>query len=414
MGFLSRLRGVPPKPEAAAPTDRVVYVAAQAAEFYGLNDPRLMEFIRTGGADGIAVSVRDAMRNTAVMRSVTLISSAIGMLPLHMIDADTKEKVTEHPLARMLHRQPNDWQTAFNFRQITQRRALTEGDGMALIVRSRGIVQRLVPIDPARVETRQNPDWSVTHTYTRPDGTQLRIAHEDLLHVYDDSEDALRGVSRVRQAAEAITLARMLETSQVKFHKNGMQLGGVITHPNQLGAESLENLRESIRQRYQGTDNAGSWMVLEEGMTAAAMTGTAKDAQQIENRTMQVEEIGRIFGVPRPLLGMDDTSWGSGIDVLGQLFVRYALNPWFTAWEQAIKRSCLTEAEQGRYDIKFNAGALLRGSMTDQAEFFAKALGSGGHQPWMDYDEVRDISDLPKRDIAPNAIAQKGAGNEPA
>lgn len=367
----------------------------------------------SGGVGGEAVSVRDAMRNTAVLRSVTLVSSAIGMLPLHVIDAETKEKVRDHPLSTLLHRRPNDWQTAFNFRQLMQRRALTEGGGMALIIRSRGIVQRLVPLEPARVEMKQNPDWSVTATYTRKDGTKIRVAPEDILHVYGDSEDGVNGVSLVRQAADAISLARSLETSQVNFHRNGMQLGGFISHPEKIGPEALEHLRASMREKYQGPDRAGSWMILEEGMEAKGASATARESQQIESRTMQVEEIGRIFGVPRPLLGMDDTSWGSGIDVLGQLFVRYALNPWFTAWEQAIKRSCFSEAEQDRYDVKFNAGALLRGSMKDQAEFFAKALGSGGHQPWMDYGEIREISDLPKRDIAPNALTQKGSGNEP-
>ena len=117
--------------------------------------------------------------------------------------------------------------------------------------------------------------------------------------------------------------------------------------------------------------------------------------------------------MPRPLLGVDDTSWGSGIDVLGQFFVRYGLNPWFEAWEQAIERSLLDDAEAEIYQAKFNAGALLRGSMKDQAEFFAKGLGAGGHAPFLHPDEPREWLDMPKRDDLPPAMGvMKGMANE--
>ncbi len=124
------------------------------------------------------------------------------------------------------------------------------------------------------------------------------------------------------------------------------------------------------------------------------------------NASTKIEEIARPFGVPRPLLGVDDTSWGSGIDSLGQLFVRFALNPHFEAWQQAIERCLLDDEEAEIYEAKFNVAALLNGSIKDQGEYFAKALGSGGHQPWMDYAEVRETVDLPERDLAANPLAQ--------
>jgi len=92
---------------------------------------------------------------------------------------------------------------------------------------------------------------------------------------------------------------------------------------------------------------------------------------------------------------IDETSWGSGIDALGQFFVRYGLNPWFEAWQQAVERSLLTDDEADQLEAKFNAGALLRGSMTAQADFFAKALGAGGQQAWMTPNEVREMQDMP-------------------
>ncbi|CAM5402130.1 Phage portal protein, HK97 family OS=Afipia felis OX=1035 GN=BN961_02899 PE=4 SV=1 [Afipia felis] len=390
-------------------------MVGETQNFDSLNDPRLLEFIRGGGDGGSTITVKEAMKNTAVFRCVSLISYAIGMLPLHLIESDTKEKAREHPLFTVLHREPNNWQTAFNFRQLMQRRALVNGNAYALIVRSGARIIRLVPLDPTSVSPRQRNDWSVEYLYRTSDGRERVLAPDDVLHVYADSDDGIAGTSMVKVAADAISLARDTATAQARLFKNGIMVGGALVHPNKIGPEALAYLRESMEARYSGAENAHKWMVLEEGMEPKQFSNTAKDSQQIETRALQVEEIGRAFGVPRPFLGVDDTSWGTGVDVLGQIFVRYALNPWFTAWEQAIKRSCMTDSEKDRFEAKFNAGALLRGSMKDQGEFFAKALGSGGHQPWMDYEEVRDTMDLPEKMIAPNPLAQKkDQGNEPA
>ncbi len=390
---------------------------ATMAQVMDPNSPQFKEWMRNGGDLGVSkVTVKEAMRNTAVMRCMSLISFTIGMLPLHVIDAETKEKARENPLFSLLHHKPNDWQTAFNFKQYMQRNALAYGDAYALIIRSMGRVVRLVPLNPRMVEVKQNRDWSVEYRYTPRNGELRVIKPADMLHVYADSENGFSGTASLEAAARAIELSRELENAQAKFFKNGMLLGGMLSHPEKLSPEAYERLKASMEERYAGTNNAGRWIIGEEGMQAHQFSSTAKDSQQIESRSFQIEEIARAFnGVPRPFLNLDDTSWGSGIDVLGQIFVRYTLNPWFTAWEQAVKRSCMSDEEAERLEVKFNAGALLRGSMKDQSDFFAKALGSGGHQPWMDCEEVRDTMDLPKKEIAPNALAQSTEtnGDEP-
>ena len=123
---------------------------------------------------------------------------------------------------------------------------------------------------------------------------------------------------------------------------------------------------------------------------------TAKDAQNIETRGHQIEEIARIFGVPRPFLMVDDTSWGTGIEQLGIFFVQYGLAPWFKAWEDAVDLALLTpEERRAGYYSKFNERALLRGSMKDQGEFFAKMMGAGGAPQIMEQNEARSLLDLP-------------------
>lgn len=417
MGLLDFWRRQKAEPQAGpvAPGPR-----AEGAVFYSLRDPLLAEFLRGGTAtqSGAVVNVNAALKNTAVFRCVSLISYAIGMLPLHLLHGDDFEtdKATDHPLYKLLFAEPNNWQTAFDFRSHMQLNALVHGNAYARVIRSRGQVFRLVPLAPTRTEPVQHDDWSVSYRYRRPDGSLVELKPEEVFHLRGLSEDGILGLSLVKQAAEAIGLAVQTETAAARLFKNGLLVGGVMTHPKTLSQESYDRIKASLDERYAGAENAHKWMLTEEGMEPKPFAPTAAESQHIETRKHQIEEISRVFGVPRPFLNVDDTSWGTGIDVLGQIFVRYALNSWFTAWEQAIRRTLLVGDEKDTLKPKFNEGALLRGSMKDQAEFFAKALGAGGSQPWMHVDEVRTLSNLRKRDDLPPpaGAARSGAPNEPA
>lgn len=419
MNLFSMFRRAPAVQQSA--TAPISAMAGEVAQFWNMQDPRLINFLREGGltASGISVSAKSALKNTTVIRCVSLIAYSVGWLPLHLRDKATKEKATDHPLFRVLHRRPNAWQTSFEFRSLMQQRALgangdgNRGDAFALIVRSGGRVIQLVPLATERVTPKQRSDWSLEYEYNRPDGGKVTLQQRDVFHLRCGlSEDGISGLSMVRQAAEAIGLALQTERAASRLFRNGMLVGGVMAVKDQLSQEAYERLRAQMEER-EGADQAHRWIIAEQGLEAKPFSQTGRDSQHAEQRKIQIEEIARAFGVPRPLLGVDDTSWGSGIDVLGQFFVRYALNPWFEAWQQAIERSLLSEDEVDQYEVKFNEGALLRGSMKDQAEFFSKALGSGGHQPWMDYGEVRETMDLPENDIRPNPLSNRSTGNEP-
>src|SRR5690606_20152404 len=171
-------------------------------------------------------------------------------------------------------------------------------------------------------------------------------------------------------------------------------VGGALTHPNKLGDDEFENLNTSLKEKFSGAENAHKWLILEEGMKAERFSPTAQESQQVETRNQQIEEIAREFGVPRPLLMMDDTSWGNGIETLGQFFVRYGLAPWFQAWEQAIGRCLLSKEERRTLFADFDERELLGGSMKDQADSLTKALGCGGSRTWMSQNEARDYVGL--------------------
>lgn len=382
---------------------------------YSLDDPRVIEILRDGflSAAGFTVNPETALRNPAFFRAVSLIANSIGMLPLNLIEKETKEKATVHPLHRLLHRKPNDWQSAFDFRALMQLRALVHRNAYALIVRSRDIrtnrdrIIRLVPLDPKRMEVALNDNWTVSYKYQPKTGARIDYQAKDIFHLRGLSLDGLNGFSLVEQAKEAIGLALTAELAAGRLFKNGAFVGGALKHKSKLSDEAFNRLKESLSEK-EGAENAGKNLILEEGMDYMQFGQNARDAQMTELRKLQVEEICRVSGVPRPLMMVDETSWGSGIEALGQFFVGYGLNPWFEAWQQAIERSLLTDEEADLYEVKFNPGALLRGSLKDQAEFLAKALGSGGHQPWMHVDEVRDVMDLPEREAPQSLLGHNG------
>jgi HK97 family phage portal protein len=387
------------------------------AETFDLTDERLADYLFYGGhsAAGEPVTVATAMRNPALFRSFMLISNAIGMLPLQLIDTETKEKAKDHPLYNLLHREPNNWQSAYDFRAYLQLQALATGDGYALIVESTDIrrggrkISRLIPVDSKTMRPVQNSDWSVSYIYTPKNGVQQTLSGNQVFHLRGPSLDGICGLSLIKQARDAIGLALASERASGRMFKNGTFVGGALTHKGKLSDPAYDRLKASLAEK-EGADNAGKNLILEEGMDYKSISTSARDAQLIEIRRMQVEEISRVTGVPRPLLMVDETAWGTGIYALGQFFVAYALNPWFEAWQQAIVRCLLSGDDKDRYVAKFNDGALLRGSLADQAEFFAKALGSGGSAPWMHVDEVRDVMDLPKREDPPNPMVGHNGG----
>lgn len=422
MGILDRLFGR--EHEAAGAVIHDKRIARPAAfEVLDIDSPVLAEFLRDGrmSAAGLPVNEAMALRNSTFFRAANLIASSMGMLPTFLmrrtIDAAGKEtiaKAKDHPLYRVLHKRPNTYQTAFEFKSYMQLLALLDGNAYALIIRGLGgKVVQLIPLPRKAITPQLSPDWRMTFIYRRPNGGTVTLQASEVFHFrHPVTRDGLKGVDLVDMAVNAIGIAAQAEKAAGKVLKGGVMAGGALETEQELGDEAIANLKESMRERQVDGAAAAEWLVLEQGMKAKPFLASAKDAQFDETRKRQAEEVSRFTGVPRPLLMFDETSWGSGIEQLGLYFVTYCLMPWFIAWEQAIERSCFTDAEQNADElyVKFNEGALLRGSLKDQADFYAKALGP--NNAYLTPDEVRGSFDrnpiaggdtLPKPSTAPAA-----------
>lgn len=424
MSFIDRLLG---RPEASQPAS-VVRTAPRALEAMDMDSPVLAAFMRDGTVDpstlmlgSLGANERRALRNSTFFRAAQLISACMGMLPTFLMRLKpdgTIEKAKDHPLFKILHKRPNNFQTALEFKSHMQLLALLDGQSFALIIRGvGGKVRQIVPLKRRSVTPELTDTFDLRFKYQRPTGGTTYLPAADVFHFrHPMSLDGLNGLSLLDVAVNSIGIASQAEIAAKKMLTGGVMAGGSLETEQTLGDEAIENLRKSLQEDHSGVENAGDWLILEEGLKAKPFITNAKDAQYDELRKRQAEEVSRFTGVPRPLLMFDETSWGSGIEQLGQFFVTYCLMAWFVAWEQALERCCLTQAEQDADElyVKFNEGALLRGSLKDQADFFAKALGMGGGLPWMKQNEVRGNFELSPEDTGDQLSSQSGPAQPPA
>jgi HK97 family phage portal protein len=405
------------QPVAAPPTGPMAM-----AEFMGPDDPRFKEWLRNAllGGGGGGVSVAEAMANPAVKRGMDLLSGSVAMLPLSMVRSRGMNPVAlpDHPLHRVLAIKPNPWMSPFDFKRVMMLRLLQDGRAFAQVVRLNGRVTGLIPLWREQVRYEQDYDYEPRYWLRDADGRERRAAPGEILHLRDMDYCGPESPSRIQHAAEAIMLAQAVQVASRALFDNNLKPGGIVTHPKTLSPAAQNRILESIEAR-KGAANAGRWMVLEEGMSAAPWVQSLADSQGVEQMRMQVEQISRVLGIPRPLMMMDETNWGSGVEQLGHLFVRFGLNMWFRIFEEAINVTLLPEADlRAGVSADFDESELLRGTMKDLATFLGKALGGGGSASFLTQNEARNMVGYAAHDdgnelFGPSANAAAGDGREP-
>lgn len=401
-------------PATPAQASRVGPVSAYT--YTGMDDPFLSDFLSGGkiGVTGVSVNEKLALRNSTFFRAMSLICGSMGMLPIQLMrrtkNGET-EKARDHPLYNVLHRQANSFQTASQFKSYMQFCALADGNAYALKVRSRGAVRQLIPLERHSIEPKlDKQSYTLTFRYTPPDGGLRILRQEDVFYFRSPlSLDGLRGVGLVDVCADTLGLAVKAQQAAARLLTKGSMARGALETEQTLGEAAIEHLKQSLRDNYAGVEAQDDWMILEEGLKAKLFASNARDSQLKELMQHEAEEVSRFTGAPRPLLMFDETSWGSGIEQLGLFFVTYCLMAWFVIWEEAVWMCLLDDREKETLYAKYNEQALLRGSLKDQADFFAKALGNNG--AWLSPNEVREAFD---RNPRPDGDALPRAGTTAA
>ena len=351
-------------------------------------------------AAGQAVNERSAMQMSAVYACVRILAESIASLPLHFYqynDAGGKEKAVNHPLYWLLHDEPNPEMSSFSFRETLMTHLLLWGNAYAQIIRNgRGEVIALYPLMPDRMTVDRDARGRIYYEYTRSDSdantlgkkSAVILSPEDVFHIPGLGFDGLVGYSPIAMAKQAIGMGLACDEYGAAFYQNGAQPGGVLEHPNVL--KDPKRVRESWNAIYQGSRNAHRIAVLVEGMTYKPITISPEQAQFLETRKFQIDEIARIFRVPPHMIGDLEKSSFSNIEQQSLEFVKYTLAPWISRWEQAIQRSLLLMSERTRYFARFNVEGLLRGDYQSRMNGYAVARQNG----WMSANDIRELESL--------------------
>ncbi len=362
---------------------------------------------------GAAVNEQIALRVTAVYRAIALISEAVAMLPIDVLQrvGDRREDRGDHPIAQIL-RNPNELMTAADLQGTIQMHALQYGNGFMDIQRNgRGDPIALWPLLPDRtrlIGRKGMVDEREIVCETTIEGRMHRIDPADIIHIHGLAFDGLRGYSPLFLARQAVGLALGLEEFGSKFFGNDAKSGGFLQHPGKLGDGARKNLQDSMGAQG-GLTNAHRVKILEEGMEFKATTVSPEDSQFLATRGFQVEEIARLYGVPLHMIQSQakTTSWGSGVAQMSLGFLIYTLSPWLVRSEQELGRKLFTEAELGAgFFLRYNVNALLRADAKTRAEFYTKGLNKA--TGWMARNEVRALEDLNPDDIENKAPAPGG------
>lgn len=359
---------------------------------------------------GKPVNERTAMQTTAVYACVRILAEAVASLPLHVYeyqDDGGKKLVHEHPLYYLLHDEPNPEMTSFVFRETLMSHLLIWGNAYAQIIRDgAGRVLGLYPLLPDKMEVQRDDRGNIYYVYSRNSDEKpmfkeygnIKLKAEDVLHIPGLGFDGLIGYSPIAMAKNAVGMTLACEEYGASFFANGANPGGVLEHPGVLKDPS--KVRESWNSVYRGVNNAHKIAVLEEGMKYQQIGIPPEEAQFLETRKFQINEIARLYRIPPHMVGDLDKSSFSNIEQQSLEFVKYTLDPWVIRWEQSLQRSLLLPGEKGKYFIKLNVDGLLRGDYQSRMNGYAVGRQNG----WFSANDIREMENM-------NPIPDEEGGN---
>ena len=356
-------------------------------------------FFMGGTTSGKPVNERSAMQMTAVYSCVRILAEAVAGLPLHLYrynEAGGKEKAIDHPLYYLLHDEPNPEMSSFVFRETLMTHLLLWGNAYAQIIRNgKGEVLALYPLMPNKMSVDRDEDGQLYYTYQRSneeaptmEGSSVRLKPTDVLHIPGLGFDGLVGYSPIAMAKNAIGMAIACEEFGAKFFANGAAPSGVLEHPGTI--KDPARVRDAWQSQFGGSSNSGKVAVLEEGMKYTPISISPEQAQFLETRKFQINEIARIFRVPPHMVGDLEKSSFSNIEQQSLEFVKYTLDPWIIRWEQSMARVLLSLDEKKDLFIKFNLEGLLRGDYQSRMNGYSIARQNG----WMSANDIRELENL--------------------
>lgn len=335
-------------------------------------------------ATGYSISGSEALRVSTVFACVRVLADGVAQVPLKVYrqSPDGKQRVPARnlPLYDVLHRRPNKFQTSFEYRETVMMHAALCGQHMSYKVRGLGdVVRELIPLEPGRVTIKQAEDYTLAYALRGKAGDTREVPADDIWHVRGPSWNGYEGMDCVKLAREALGLSLATEEHHGRLHSNQAKPGGILSVDGKLSTDQYTQLRDWITNNFEGKDNAYRTAIMDNGAKWIPAVMNGVDAQHLETRAYQVQEVCRFFKVMPIMVGYTDkAATYASAEQMFLAHVVHTLAPWYERLEQSMDVNLLTEQERadGHY-AKFTEEGLLRGSLKDTKDYLLGLVNGG-------------------------------------
>ena len=345
----------------------------------------------SGSAAGIRITPETSLKSTVVLACARVLAESVAGLPLHLYRRTEggREIAREQPLYKVIHQQPNNWQTSFEWREQSMLHVCLWGNAYSEIRSgAAGAVTELIPLHPSRMTVERLENGRLRYKYREPNGTETVYTQDQILHIRWMSGDGVTGMIPVDLAKDAVALARACELHGASYFGNGAMPGVVLETDQQLDQAAASTLRDNWERMHRGARKSHRTAVLMGGLKAHELTGTNQESQFLEARRFQVEEVCRLFRCPPHLVGDLTRSSFSNIEQQSIDFVQHTLLPWLRRFESAFTRDLIVD--DSTFFAEFDTRGLLRGDASARASYYSTLWNLGV----LSINEIRDAENM--------------------
>lgn len=341
---------------------------------------------------GARVDADSAMALSSVFACTRVLAESFAVLPFRLYRpraSGGRERVTDHWLHRLFCRQPNRWQTPFEWREMMQGHLALRGNGFNRIIEDgAGGVAELLPLHPDRIRVELVDEYAFRYRYSRRDGTQELLRPDQVWHLRGLGGDGYVGYNPIEIARESIGEALQYQSFSARFFANNATPPFWIKVPGKFADKTArQSFREQVQEAQTGI-NRGKVMALDQGMELNQIGINQKDMQFLELRGAKVPEIARIFRVPLHMIGDLSKATFSNIEQQSIEFWTGTMHPWCERWESSIESALL--GPDTDLEVEFEMRSQLRGDSAARAKYVQGLIQSAVLTP----NEGREMEGL--------------------
>ncbi len=395
-------------------------VQALTRRAVGVDSATALSALRgTLSSAGLVVTPEVALRNMTVLACIRIISQSLASVPLVLYQRDGRQRrrATDHAVYAVLAQTGNSEMTAYEVREARVAHCMAWGNAYAEIqYDSNYQVKGLWPLAPDRVGVERAENGRLQYTYWS-DGTGQGyvLPAYRVMHTRYTVLRGVTGMSPIRQAMNALGVATAAEEFGAKYFANGSRPSIILKHPGRMTKDAYERLRASFSENWEGLQNAHRINILEDGVAPEVVGIPPEEAQFLQTREYQVQEIARLYGVPLHMLAVSQTATFASAEQDAINFRQFTLLEWARRDEQRLMADLLTaEERKAGYYIEYLLDGLERATIDTRTTAYSTMIQNGVMMP-NEARERENLDPVPGGDVLllPLNMQQIGVDGKP-